>query len=515
MVTSPYVSGNVVEATYTEQEIPRYRGHPFIEALPPIRSMEEAVELMSYYPPYSPAERDLSPHVRQHLAAGLSEIRHPVGVHIELESRISRLIRWGYVSRNPLSHGFQKSLNESVGRIKESHENDGLPTDLFIHASAPRGTATGLTFLGTTGIGKTAGMQMVLDGYPQVVIHSNYEGRSFTRSQVVWLNLQCPSDGSIKTVCTNFFHAMDAAHSTLPNQTGYTLDFVKSRSTVQTLVPSMARVAAQHGLGLLVLDEVQDLRRRGSRRLLSFLVQLVNEIGVPVVLIGGVDALPALTDQFRQARRGAREGDLVVGPAENGRGWRNLCDMFWRYQYTKKETPLTQAHVDALFECSQGITQYLVTVFKLAQIRAISTGIEEITPSLIRSVARDGLVQAGPVLRTMQRGDRELLDRLGDVLPPEGTDYVPFLRGDPPEAASKAAEAEHVTEKQPSDQRDDGDEDEEPTALPLEEPDIGVRSQSPLPELLDRKEDGKTAYETLKEKGLVAREIGEEAKDKR
>jgi hypothetical protein len=49
----------------------------------------------------------------------------------------------------------------------------------------------------------------------------------------------------------------------------------------------------------------------------------------------------------------------------------------------------------------------------------------------------------------------------------------------------------------------------------LENPDIGVRSRSPLPELLDRKEDGKTAYETLKEKGLVAREIGEEAKDKR
>jgi hypothetical protein len=359
-------------------------------------------------------------------------------------------------------------------------------------------------------------MQMVLDGYPQVVIHSNYEDRSFTRSQVVWLNLQCPSDGSIKTVCANFFHAMDAAHSSLRTQTNYTLDFVKSRSTVRTLVPSMARVAAQHGLGLLVLDEVQDLRQRGSRELLSFLVQLVNEIGVPVVLIGGVDALPALSDQFRQARRGATEGDLVVGPAENGKEWRQLCEVFWRYQYTSKDTPMTQAHVDALFECSQGITQYLVTIYKLAQIRAISTGIEEVTPSLIRSVARDSLVQAGPVLRTMRRGNRELLDRLGDVVPPEGSDYVPFLRRDPPEASSPPSEKKQVSDSGPSDNSGKTKGSSETSSGPsteavptdtIEEPKAPAKATISLPDLLEGKDEEKSAYETLAEKGLVAQNV--------
>lgn len=516
MITSPFASGNVVEARYSESEILRYRGNPFIEALPPIRSAEEAVELMSYYPPYSAEERRLPSHVRQHLAAGLSEIRHPVGVHLELESRLSRLIRWGYASRNPLSRGFQESVNQSVGRIQEAQENGETPQDLLIQPRPPRGAATGLTFLGTTGIGKTAGMQMVLDGYPQVVIHSNYGDRSFTRSQVVWLNLQCPSDGSIKTVCANFFHAMDAAHSTLRTQTNYTLDFVKSRSTVRTLVPSMARVAAQHGLGLLVLDEVQDLRQRGSRELLSFLVQLVNEIGVPVVLIGGVDALPALSDQFRQARRGATEGDMVVGPAENGSGWRDLCEVFWRYQYTNKETPMTQAHVDALFECSQGITQYLVTIYKLAQIRAISTGIEEVTPSLIRSVARDGLVQAGPVLRTMRRGDRELLDRLGDVVPPEGTDYVPFLRGDPSEASSPPSGKKRASDSGSSDnsgkikgssETSSGPSTEAVPTDTIEEPKAPATATISLPDLLERKDEEKSGYETLAERGLVAQNV--------
>ena len=517
MITNPFATGGVVEAAYTKQEIPRYQGHPFIEALPPIRSKEEALELMSYYPPYSSEERKLSPHVRQHLAAGLSEIRHPVGIHLELESRLSRLIRWGYASRNPISHGFQESVNESVGRIQESQSRDWAPRDLVIQPKPPRGAATGLTFLGTTGIGKTAGMRMVLDGYPQLIVHSNYAGRSFTRSQVVWLNLQCPSDGSIKTVCTNFFLGMDAAHSALRTQTNYVRDYVKSRSTIRTLVPSMARVAAQHGLGLLVLDEVQDLRQRGSRPLLSFLVQLVNEIGVPVVLIGGVDALPALSNQFRQARRGATEGDLVVGPAENGTGWRQLCEVLWRYQYTTKDTPMTQAHVDALFECSQGITQYLVTVYKLAQIRAISTGIEEVTPGLIRSVARDGLVQAGPVLRTMKRGDRDLLNRLGDVLPPEGTDYVPFLRGDPKNESSTVPEETQVSDSSTEDKSDKSAENDEivegdsagrATLEAAEETGatkkpVAKKDATGLPDLLEEKKDETSAHEMLTDEGIV------------
>ncbi|WP_041591664.1 hypothetical protein [Thermoanaerobacter mathranii] len=56
-----------VPAEYKEQVIPEYRGNPFIEALPPILSAEEAAERLAYYPPYHPEERKLESHYRIHM----------------------------------------------------------------------------------------------------------------------------------------------------------------------------------------------------------------------------------------------------------------------------------------------------------------------------------------------------------------------------------------------------------------------------------------------------------------
>jgi hypothetical protein len=427
MIENPLPGGWAVPARYHDQEIPAFRGNPFIEALPPILSRKKALRQMTCYPEYDPSHRELEPHIREHLAAGLTSIRHPVALHLDLESRISRLIRWGYVGRNPMLPSFQIEIDarESSLRVEGGRKDRVISGGRGVNASA-----TGLTFLGITGIGKTAAIEMCLNLYPQLILHSEYKGRPFTQTQVTWLRLQCPYDGSILSLCQNFFTAMDALHAGLPVPTNYRNVYVPQRPSIQRLIPSMARLAAQHGLGMLVLDEVQDLNPQGSRAILSFLVQLVNTIGIPVVLVGGIDALPVLTAQFRQARRGASEGDLILGRAQPGERFRKFCEVLWRFQYTRHEVPLTDKILEVLYDESQGITHYLVLLYKLAQIRAISTRAERITPALIRSVAKDCLAQAQPVLRLMRRGETEQLRLKGDTEIPKGIESVPFVRGD-------------------------------------------------------------------------------------
>lgn len=430
MIINPLGGGSAVPAQYQEQTIPAFQGHPWIEGLPPMVSREEAKRLMARYPAYDPSDRERPAEEREMLAAGLSVLfRHPIGLHAELESRLSRLIRWGYVGRNPMHPTFQANVDAREHAL----EIRGKGQNLFVTARpvpGPRPAATGLTFLGTTGIGKTVGGEMALSRYPQVIVHTEYRGRKLLMTQISYLRLQCPKDGSIRTLIENFFQEMDALHAQLPMKTNYDRGYLPRNPTIFQLIPSMARLAAQHGLGLLVLDEVQDLNPRGSGAILSFLVQLVNTIGVPVVLIGGVDALPVLMAQFRQARRGATEGDLIVRRAEPGRGFRSFCEILWRYQYTRHYTDLTDELVQALYEGSQGITQYLVSLHKLSQIRAIASGIEYVTPEIVRSVARDSFAQAGPVLRAIARGDKDVLRRMGDVDVPDGVEAIPFIRGD-------------------------------------------------------------------------------------
>jgi hypothetical protein len=70
---------------------------------------------------------------------------------------------------------------------------------------------------------------------------------------------------------------------------------------------------------------------------------------------------------------------------------------------------------DVLYEESVGIIDFAVKLFLLAQVRAISSGIEKITPAIIRSVARDSLRLAQPALHAIRTGDMRAVATMTDL----------------------------------------------------------------------------------------------------
>jgi hypothetical protein len=92
--------GEAVEAEYNEQVIEEYGDNPFIEALPPILNELEAVEKLAVYPNFDPQERRLDKQYRIHMVQRLFQCFQPLMIHLDLESRISRVIRQGYLARN-------------------------------------------------------------------------------------------------------------------------------------------------------------------------------------------------------------------------------------------------------------------------------------------------------------------------------------------------------------------------------------------------------------------------------
>jgi len=268
-----------IDARYLPQVIEEYKGNPFIEALPPIYSGSESTDLLTIEPPYHEAERELDPFYRFHCIQRLSRYFQPLDRHIDIEQRVSRSIRQSYVNRNPVI-SFDRSDYRSI-----------------------RATAAGFTVIGMSGVGKTTAMERVLSLYPQCVTHTRYAGESFYLKQLVWMKLDCPYDGSIKGLCLNFFSEMDRILGS-----EYSKFFLASRNTVDTMLIKMSTLATTHGLGILVIDEIQHLSQAksgGSEKMLNFFVTLVNTIGVPVVLIGTTKATPILQSEFRQARRGS------------------------------------------------------------------------------------------------------------------------------------------------------------------------------------------------------------------
>ncbi len=53
------------------------------------------------------------------------------------------------------------------------------------------------------------------------------------------------------------------------------------------MIPQMALIAKRHSLGALIIDEIQNIsaaKSGGVQKMLNFIMNLINTIGVPVIL---------------------------------------------------------------------------------------------------------------------------------------------------------------------------------------------------------------------------------------
>jgi hypothetical protein len=214
--------------------------------------------------------------------------------------------------------------------------------------------------------------------------------------------------------------------------TNYRRHYAHNRRTSDEMLPDMGLVAANHFLGVLVIDEIQRLssaRSGGATRMLNFFVQLVNTIGLPVVLIGNYRALLVLSGDFSQMRRGTGQGDLIWDRMAKDEQWRFFIESLWRLQYTREFCRLEQdpSLLDVLYEETQGISDLAVKAYMFAQERAIASGRERITASIIRSAVRDKLGLPRAVLDALRTNDRRVLEQYEDVYPPQLKQCSPKL----------------------------------------------------------------------------------------
>jgi hypothetical protein len=401
-------SRTVVKAKYLEPELPKFAGVPSIEALPLINTRDQALEGMQRLPSYNDEMRLLPAHLRTQLVMDVLHFFQPLSVHLKLEGMVSRMIRDGYLPRNPLDPAHSNDLKTRLKHFRNFNT--------FGEQFTPSGC--GFTMCGMSGVGKTTGLIRVLNLYPQIILHTSYKRKKFTRSQIVWLILECPKDGSTKALCIRFFKTIDYV---MGGTTTYSKDYGKESRSTNALMESMANVAATHQLGALIIDEIQYLnvaKSGGAEEMLNFFVNLVNSIGLPVVIVGTYDAVPLLTGSFRQARRGSGQGDLVWDRMPFDDEWQVYIEALWEYQFVMQKCPLTEQLSRALHDVSYGIIDIANRIYLAAQVRAIEAGTEEITEGLLRSAYRDDFRLVSHIIETLKNGDPSLLHNLRDVCPP-------------------------------------------------------------------------------------------------
>ena len=109
---------------------------------------------------------------------------------------------------------------------------------------------------------------------------------------------------------------------------------------------------------------------------------------------------------------------------EEDEDWEIFADALWQYQYIRHPCQRTPELSHALYYECQGITDFAIKVFMLAQARAISTGKEKLTVGIIKSVAKDCLRTAREVLDALKTGNMTKLRNCEDVSPKDIDKFI-------------------------------------------------------------------------------------------
>lgn len=266
-------------------------------------------------------------------------------------------------------------------------------------------------------MGKSTLMDRIL-AYPghQVCQHRKFKGDSFPEKQILWLRRNLPEHCTLGTLCATFGDHTDRVLGT----NLYSGAFTKVRADRSQYLKQIRKIITDHHVGLLVLDEFQNLSLMGvgAKKIIALLVNLRDELGVPIVLVGTYKALRLLEGTMSSARRLCEGGyfDLERPLSSEDEAWNLLCGAAWKYMWVREPAKFSSEITAALYEVSQGISGIMLSVLTTAQLAAMEgDGAETVDADLIRKVYQERMTPLHSAIRILKSGDPKLMDEFDDL----------------------------------------------------------------------------------------------------
>jgi hypothetical protein len=385
--------------------ISSYQGNPLIEALDPIpKNRMEAAKRLLKKPEFDKSEIELDASLRKHLTLNLRNYLFPTNKHVDILYGILLQIFDGYKYRNPLTAEGQKKL----------HRVHGKKEWVVVKKHKP-GTISFIT--GLSGMGKSIAIEAVLNAISATVIrHMNYKGTPFTETQIVALKNNVGDQISPKFFAKRYGEKTDR----LLGIELYSKYFKNRQLTRYDFIVELYKIICNHFVGIIAIDEFQNIKlasKKLKEELIALLIDMRDELGIPIVLVGTYKAVDILRKDASISRRLVEGGyyELERPLSSADEDFRNFCDVMWKYQWLREPVALTDKIYDALYDCSMGVTGILLNLFIYSQNEALNTDKEFVDARMIRRVYRDRFKPFHNIINALRAGTPEFLNQYDDL----------------------------------------------------------------------------------------------------
>lgn len=284
----------------------------------------------------------------------LEEIYVPTSRDMRSAVSVLRMLLSGYKRRSP---------NAAYWR-QHRPQCDRLST-VSTHLPFGNASAASIAIVGVSGSGKSTFIENLLGSIPQEIKHRQEQNSFLPGRQVVWIKVTCPVNRTPRAFIKQFFTEIDGLIGT-----AYSTAFMRQND--DELIVSMAKIARTHFLGVLVIDEIQNVvskSKDADRRLLKLFVNIAGTLHVPIVFVGTPKSQEILNAELADARRMLGPKWLPFSPHDPD--WTLIIDALWARQYTRTETPLDDTLRAEIYKYTQGIPALAKALYGLVQDRII------------------------------------------------------------------------------------------------------------------------------------------------
>ena len=396
-----------------------YAGNGLTEGLGDILSAQDALAALICLPPRPDRLDGMPRHVRLHQLMDVRDLHVPSLVERQLQQTIGLMVRQGYKYRDP-------RLSTTWAAISGESQRRGILLPQAVAASVE----------GLSGVGKTQACLRCLHTFPrQTIEHPTFPKLEGGLQQLVWLSVEVPPSGKAgdlaRALMTGWQNAMG----------GHRFDSWLAKEKIpdgMRALDEWRQVAVGHFLGILHLDEVQNLFKLGSLKqrkdrkgageapelsivedqVLRWLLYLTNSGQIPLLVSGTPDGIGALTKRLSTLERLNTVGYHPFEPIRLVTGKElesSFLGVLARYQYVRKPITMDEALARLIIDLTGGIQRIVIALWVAAHRVAFERKQDDLRIEDFTKAASTWLAPLAPAIAALQTKDPERMSRFEDL----------------------------------------------------------------------------------------------------